>query len=181
MSGRQKAEKVSYDVGITGFLRLQLNWGSNVQISPDAQFGPEQNFSSPVQIRKVITPKPLIVSGRADNRWKDQKVLYNSCIWLLVRFPSEQSQLYTYYYSQSSQIRRRYQHFRLQSCWWIEHAHLPRCPSACLEFSLYLWFLHSQGGVDSSHKLKISVFLQQLCAYAWLYDLPSILFVYLSS
>jgi hypothetical protein len=99
MGGRQKAEKVSYDVGITGFLRLQLNWGSNVQISPDAQFGPEQNFSSPVQLRKVITPKPLIVSGRADNRWKDQKVLYNSCIWLLVRFPSEQSQLYTYYYS----------------------------------------------------------------------------------
>jgi hypothetical protein len=66
-----------------------------------------------------------------------------------------------------SQIRRRCQHFCFRSCWRIEHAHLPWCPLTCLEFSLYPWLLHSQGGVDSSHKLKIPIFLQMLCAYAW--------------
>jgi hypothetical protein len=56
-------------------------------------------------------------------------------------------------------------------------------PSTCLEFSLYayMWLLHSQGGAESLHELVISVFLQQLYAYAWSYDLPSNPFICLSS
>jgi hypothetical protein len=60
------------------FPEIAIELGSNVQIY--AQFGPEQNFSSPVQLLKAITHEPLIVSGRANNYWKDQKVFYNSCI-----------------------------------------------------------------------------------------------------
>jgi hypothetical protein len=48
-------------------------------------------------------------------------------------------------------------------------------------FIIYLWLLHSQGGPDSLHKLIISVFLQQLCAYEWSCDLPSNPFICLSS
>jgi hypothetical protein len=83
--------------------------------------------------------------------------------------------------SQPSQIQRQCQCFRLLSCWWIEHTHLPWCPLTCLEFNLYPRLLYSHGGIDSSHKLEISIFLQQLCTYAWLYELPSILFICLSS
>jgi hypothetical protein len=46
---------------------------------------------------------------------------------------------------------------------------MPTChsvPMTYLEFSLYLWLLHSHGGADLSHKLVVSIFLQQLCAYA---------------
>jgi hypothetical protein len=32
MGNRQKVEKVIYDVGIKGFLRLQLNWGQTFRI-----------------------------------------------------------------------------------------------------------------------------------------------------
>jgi hypothetical protein len=34
------------------------------------------------RLQNCITPKPFIVSRRANNHWKDRKVFYNSCIWL---------------------------------------------------------------------------------------------------
>jgi hypothetical protein len=42
-------------------------------------------------------------------------------------------------------------------------------------FILYLWWLLSQYGVNSSYEIKISIFFffQMLCAYAWSCDLPS--------
>jgi hypothetical protein len=52
-------------------------------------------FQQPGSASKTITPKPLIISGHANNRWKEEKVFYNSCIGLLVIFPSEQSQICT--------------------------------------------------------------------------------------
>jgi hypothetical protein len=37
-------------------------------------------------VLKHITSKPLTVSGHASNHWKDEKVFYNYCIGLMVRF-----------------------------------------------------------------------------------------------
>jgi hypothetical protein len=56
--------------------------GSKVQISQDGQFCPERSFSSPDDFKKCVTPKPFILSRRANNRWKDKKVFYNYCICL---------------------------------------------------------------------------------------------------
>jgi hypothetical protein len=54
-------------------------------------------FQQSDQIWSIISPKPLIVYWHANNRWKYQKVFYNSCICLLVRFSSEQSQIYNFW------------------------------------------------------------------------------------
>jgi hypothetical protein len=54
-------------------------------------------FQQSDRLQNCITPKPWIVSRRVNNRWKNQKVFYSSCIWLQVIFPSEQSQIYTYW------------------------------------------------------------------------------------
>jgi hypothetical protein len=42
--------------------------GSKVQISQDAHYSLEQNFSSPARLPKLITPKPSIVSGCVNDR-----------------------------------------------------------------------------------------------------------------
>jgi hypothetical protein len=67
---------------------LKLSYYSNLLRGEFQQSGRLQN---------CITPKPFIVSRHANNRWKDRKVLYNSYIWIQVIFPSEQSQIYTYW------------------------------------------------------------------------------------
>jgi hypothetical protein len=54
-------------------------------------------FEQSSWLQNCITPKPWILSRHANNRWKDQKVLYRSCICLQVRFPLEQSQICTYW------------------------------------------------------------------------------------
>jgi hypothetical protein len=51
MGNRWKFEKVIYDVGIQVFLRLHSKLGSNIQISQDAKFYPEQNFSHPINFK----------------------------------------------------------------------------------------------------------------------------------
>jgi hypothetical protein len=51
MGNRWKFEKVIYDVGIQVFLRLHSKLGSNIQISQDAKFCPEQNFSHPINFK----------------------------------------------------------------------------------------------------------------------------------
>jgi hypothetical protein len=49
-----------------------------------------QTYSSLANVQKCITPKPLTVSGHASNHWKDEKVIYNYCIGLMVIFSSDQ-------------------------------------------------------------------------------------------
>jgi hypothetical protein len=47
----------------------------------------------------------MIVTGRANNRWKEEKVFYNSCIWIMVIFPLEQSQICNFPTAAHSQVR----------------------------------------------------------------------------
>jgi hypothetical protein len=42
-------------------------------------------FQQPGQLQKDVTPKPLIVSRCANNRWKDEKPLYIFSVELQVR------------------------------------------------------------------------------------------------
>jgi hypothetical protein len=154
-NSRRKPEKAIYDVVIEGFFRLHSNWGQTFRflrmlntvqrrisvVRFNFQKSSYQGVQIPVgKIEKCSTTLVFVT-------WSD--------------FP-QSSPRFTLIdcCSQSNQIRRWYQCFRLQSCCRIEHAHLPRCPSACLEFNVYLWLLQLQSGIDLSHKLEISVFLQ---------------------
>jgi hypothetical protein len=74
-----------------------------------------QTYSSLDDVQKCITPKPLTVSGPASNYWKDEKVLYNYCIGLMVRFSSEQFQIQCFLAASRGQVRidvnNRFFHF----------------------------------------------------------------------
>jgi hypothetical protein len=72
---------------------MAFEMGSKIQISQNAQFCPEQNFGSLGQLTKLITPRLLIISGRANNHWKDGKVIYIFGIQHMVRFLSQQFQI----------------------------------------------------------------------------------------
>jgi hypothetical protein len=79
-------------------LVLQVFWDDNASVVKNAVFPGSsrlsaQTYSSLADVQKFITLRLFIILRRANNRWKDQKVLNKSCIWLQVRFPSEQSQL----------------------------------------------------------------------------------------
>jgi hypothetical protein len=83
-------------------LVLEVFWGCTWTGHKSLKFSNCSNLISPEfqqsgQLQNYITPKPYIASRRSNNRWKYKKVLYNSCICLYVRFPSEQSQLCTYW------------------------------------------------------------------------------------
>jgi hypothetical protein len=43
-------------------------------------------FQQPGQIQKVISPKPLVISGCEDNHWEEERLFYNYCNGLSVRF-----------------------------------------------------------------------------------------------
>jgi hypothetical protein len=45
-----------------------------------------QTYSSLADVKKFITLKPFILSRHANNHWKEEKVFYNYCIGLPVRF-----------------------------------------------------------------------------------------------
>jgi hypothetical protein len=45
-----------------------------------------QNYSSSVDVQKFITIKLFIVSRRVNNHWKEDRVSYNSCMGLSLRF-----------------------------------------------------------------------------------------------
>jgi hypothetical protein len=55
-----------------------------------------QTYNSLADVQKFITLRLFVVSDRVNSRWKEQKVFYNSCILLQVRFPTEQFQTCTY-------------------------------------------------------------------------------------
>jgi hypothetical protein len=70
--------KVFRDFAWTGLKSLKF---------PDYSILVREEFQQPRRLQNCITPKPFILLSRANN----QKGLYNSCIWLQVRFPSERS------------------------------------------------------------------------------------------
>jgi hypothetical protein len=83
---------------LTTSLILQVLWDDNASVVKNVVFPggyilSAQTYSSLSAVQEFITPKQFIVSRHADNRWQYQKVFNNSCIWLQVRFPSEQSRL----------------------------------------------------------------------------------------
>jgi hypothetical protein len=55
-------------------------------VSPGGSILSVQTYSSLSDVQKLITLRPFIVSGRVNNRWKDERVLYNYCIGLPVIF-----------------------------------------------------------------------------------------------
>jgi hypothetical protein len=80
-----KVEKVSYNVDIGSFLRLHSIWGQKLRFHGILD-SVQDRISAARSTSKVITPEPLIVFRCASNHWKDEKVFYNYCIGLLVRF-----------------------------------------------------------------------------------------------
>jgi hypothetical protein len=63
------------------------------------------DFQQPGQFQKAVTPKPPIISRCESNRWKDEKVFYNYCIGLLVRFQPCQFQIWCFLTAIHSQVR----------------------------------------------------------------------------
>jgi hypothetical protein len=45
-----------------------------------------QTYSSLADVQELITLRPFIVSVRVNNFWKEDRVIYNYCIGLPVRF-----------------------------------------------------------------------------------------------
>jgi hypothetical protein len=43
-------------------------------------------YISLANVYKFITPKPFTLSGHVNNSWKEERVFYNYCIGLPVRF-----------------------------------------------------------------------------------------------
>jgi hypothetical protein len=74
-----KSDKFSYNVSIEGLLRLHSNWVKSSDLSVGSILS-RTEFHQPGQFSKIITPKPLIISGRSNTHWKYEKVFYNSCI-----------------------------------------------------------------------------------------------------
>jgi hypothetical protein len=64
-----------------------------------------QTYSSLADVQKCLIPKPLTVSGRTSNHWKDDKVLYNYCIGIMVRFSSERFQIQYFLAASRGQVR----------------------------------------------------------------------------
>jgi hypothetical protein len=136
--------------------------------------------SSLVDVRKLITPKPLIVSGHPDNRWKEGKIIYNSCIGLMVRFPSEQSQSYIFRLLLTvKSVWCQCQKSLLKLSWTIEGWPSPWCFTTMMGCP---WYIHE----GSFHEMvsihlpgsTISVSLQQPCVCACLQSLSSNHFIY---
>jgi hypothetical protein len=55
-------------------------------VSPGGSILSVQTYSSLADVQKLITLRLFIVSGRVNNRWKDERVFYNYCIGLPVIF-----------------------------------------------------------------------------------------------
>jgi hypothetical protein len=82
---------------ISTMLELKVSWdyiGIGVKNSDFSECSilSRTKFQQPDQLWKLITAKPLIVSRSASNSWKEEKVFYNSCIQIMVRFFIEQLQ-----------------------------------------------------------------------------------------
>jgi hypothetical protein len=85
MSDDWKGEKVNYEFGIASFGDDNASVVKNA-VSPGGSILSVQTYSSLSDVQKLITLRPFIVSGRVNNRWKDERVFYNYCIGLPVIF-----------------------------------------------------------------------------------------------
>jgi hypothetical protein len=79
---------------LTTSLVLQVFWDDSASVVKNTVFLSGSSLSahtynSLADVQKCITPKPLTVPGRASNHWKYEKVFYNYCIRLMVRFSLE--------------------------------------------------------------------------------------------
>jgi hypothetical protein len=95
---------------LTTSLVLQVFWDDIASVVKNIVFPggsslSAQTYNSLADIQKYITPKPLTVSGHASNHWKDEKIFYNYCIGLMVRFSSEQFQIRCFLATSHSEVR----------------------------------------------------------------------------
>jgi hypothetical protein len=89
---------------------LEVFWDDNASVVKNAVFPggsslSAQTYHSLTDVQKYITPKLLTVSWRASNHWKDEKVLYNYCIGIMVRFSSERFQIWCFLAGSHGQVR----------------------------------------------------------------------------
>jgi hypothetical protein len=76
MSNGWKSEEINYDFDIGSLLRLHSVLGQKHRFLRLFSLLSIQ-FQQMVDFQKFIIPKPFIVSGRVNNRWKDEKLVYN--------------------------------------------------------------------------------------------------------
>jgi hypothetical protein len=81
----------------TTSLVLQVFWDDNVSVVKNAVFPSSsslsaQAYSSLADVSKFITLKLFIISRHVNDRWKEERVLYNYCIGLSIRFQTCQCQ-----------------------------------------------------------------------------------------
>jgi hypothetical protein len=72
-------------------LVLKVFWNEDASIVKTAVFPGCSSLSAPTygsmtETQKFITLRPFAVSGSVNNRWKEERVFYNYCIGILVRF-----------------------------------------------------------------------------------------------
>jgi hypothetical protein len=155
-------------------LVLQVFWDDNVSVVknavfPDGSSLSAQTYSSLADVQKFISIKPFILSRSVNNRWKDQKVFYNSCICPPIIFPLEQSQICTYWpllavKSYSASVPK---FFILRFSWWIQGwlpvMALQHHDGAFIIFllvstsALYLWLLNCAGITLEPHWAPLNV------------------------
>jgi hypothetical protein len=93
MGSYRKANKVGYEVGIEDFRRLHSKWSQTFRYLSMRNSTRSRISAVRPTWNNVISPKPLIVSMRANIRWKEEKVFYNPSIHLMVISPLEQFQI----------------------------------------------------------------------------------------
>jgi hypothetical protein len=59
-------------------------------VSPGGSSLSAQTYSSSADAQKFLTLRTFIISGRVNNCWKEERVFYNYCIGLPVRFQARQ-------------------------------------------------------------------------------------------
>jgi hypothetical protein len=82
---------------LTTSLILQVFLDDNTSVVKNAIFSggsslSAQTYISLANVQKFITLRPSVVSGCVNNRWKEERVFYNYCIGLPIRFQTCQSQ-----------------------------------------------------------------------------------------
>jgi hypothetical protein len=81
-----------------------------------------QTYSSSVDVQKFATLRLFIVSKRANNRWKEERVFYNYCIRIPIRFQVCQYQNWIFWLllTVKSDLMSVSEIFVLKFSWWIQ-------------------------------------------------------------
>jgi hypothetical protein len=143
-------------VKLTMSLILHVFWDDNALVKnavfPGGYSLSTQTYSSLSAVQEFIIPKPFIISRHANNRWKDQQMFNNSCIWLQVRFPSEQSRLFILWLllavkSDLTAVQRGFRFWCLVG--GFKDNHIPWCFSSMMWCSSYIHsgFLHEMWSI----------------------------------